>query len=161
MRLAAGGIPRVEAEERWLAEIRRGRAFALGEQLSATAGVYSVIQLVNPAGSGVVIIIRSILVSGPTAVRISVRNFNTLLGTLVGTGVNQLIGGAAGAGEVRREGRATIVGTHMVAGHLGANTQIQPVADWFAELDPGEAIVVTAHTVNVTLEAAYQWIEIT
>ena len=160
MRVGLGGAVTVTATERWLAEIRSGRAFTRGGFSGPTAATLSHLQLFNPAASGVTIIIRAVIVAVSATGLVAIVTHNTALTTLVGAGVNLLAGGAAGLGELRSLDNAVQLGTIADRLSLIADTPSDVVPEWFFELGAGEGILVNSENANVRTIATYHWIEL-
>lgn len=160
MRIVAGGVPRVEAEERWFTEIRRGRGFVGGVFNGASAGNFSEIQLRNPAASGVTLLVRDIVLTVSATNHIDLRDHDAALATLGATGTNLLKGAAAANGQVRTATPAARDGTVILSFRLAGDTPLRPVPDWLFELGAGEGFLFTPNVVNVGLTATFAWIEI-
>lgn len=150
----------VTATDRWLAEIRAARAFSAGVKRDAAAGLYSHVQLFNPAASAITCIIRLTLASMGTASLIHVRTFDTALGTLVGNGVNLRSGSAGAAAELRTTDNAARLGTAVHILHALATTPIPIGPDWYFELGAARGVLVVPDDVNVNIAATFLWIEV-
>ncbi len=170
MRIGGGAVSIADVTDRvardlgfvrdfWLNEIRAGRGFALGDNQAAGAGLLSQIQLINPAASGVTILVRRVTASKPTAGAMLLKTHNVGLATDVGAGVNLLAGAAAGAGHVREVAGAEI-GNSVSRFQVPANTPIELVIDWSWEIGEGEGIVVVDLTANETPTVTYEWAEV-
>jgi hypothetical protein len=160
MKIGLGGQITVTATERWLSEIRGGRAFSLGADLGASVGNFGHIQLLNPAGSARTIIVRAAHGAAGAAINIAVRTSAVVLATLIGAGVNLLVGAVAGLGVIRQEALAAETGTLTGILSVPANDSRPFVTEWYVELDPGEGVLINGRTINTLVSAFYQWIEL-
>jgi hypothetical protein len=161
MKIQPGGAVSVSAStELWLSEIRAGNAFALGDVVAPVAAQNSHIQLFNPVASGKQLIVRAVILGSGTTTTLYLRRYDTALATLVGAGANLLIGGAAGVGAVRKTTNAGLLGTQILAFTVLANQPVYPVPDWFAELSPGQGILVADGSVNTTVPSCFYWREV-
>jgi hypothetical protein len=160
MRLSLGGGLTVTATEKWLSEIRAGRAFAKGRLQAAVASENSHVQLKNPAASGKTAIVRSVLVSTPTAMLVSFQTYDTDLTTDVGAGRNLLSDGANGVAHIRSQTNIGVLGTKVGELHFPANHPLSIAPEWLWEMGDGEGILVVGGTVNVALSALFMWIEV-
>ena len=144
----------------WLSEIRAGRAFTGGVSIASSVGDNTHIQLLNPAASGVTILVRR-LVAAPKGVDAhSVRTHNTALTTLSMNGVNLLAGGTAGLGAIRTVNNAGLLGTLARAFTLLTDTPFDLIREWDFELGAGEGILIVPGSTNNGLAAFYDWIEV-
>lgn len=171
MRIGGGAVSIADVTDRtardlgfvrkfWLNEIRAGRAFSEGAGLAASAGNFSEIQLINPAGSGITVIVFKALVGQGVAGNVSITNHNVNLATDVGAGRNLLIGGAAGAAHVRTAQPAAQDGSRLARVRMAADEFVPLLSDWSYELGVGEGIIIMPDTVNTILAATYFWIEV-
>lgn len=161
MRISTGTTVNVSANtERWLSEIRTGRAFTLGASLGPTAANNSHVQLFNPVASGIVVLVR-VVICGPTVNDlILLRQHNTALTTLTGNGINLLSGAAASVAEVRTLDNAGLLGTNMGGFRVLANSSQQFGPDWLFELGAGEGLAIVPFTVNNGCAASFAWLEV-
>jgi hypothetical protein len=146
--------------DRWLREIRAGRAFTRGSGAGPSVGNLSECQLFNPVGSLITIIVFRIVCAGDVTGQIRLRTFNTALATLVGTGFNLLAVGAAATGEYRTATPAVEDGTTVWDHRSLASTPTLIADAWAWELGAGEGILTQQATVNQILFTAYYWIEL-
>lgn len=160
MKINFGGGLTVTATERWLSEIRAGRAFLRGKLLAASVGNYNELQFLNPAASGVTAIVRACFAGTGVGDYVQVRTHNAALATLVGQGVNLAAGGAAGLAAVRSATPAAPDGTLAAEIYTAAGALNSIVPEWLFELDAAEGILITTGNTNVALAATYYWIEI-
>lgn len=145
--------------EFWYNEIRNSRGFVRGDISGPTAGQYSHVQLLNPGGSGITIVIRRIVVSGPTASQIAVRTYNTALATLVSAGANYNAGAAAATGVVRKEDNVAILGSPILFHRMGADRPCEVVSAWAWQLGAGEGVLLNAEVTNIAVYVSYEWVE--
>lgn len=160
MRIGLGGAITVTATEVWLSEVRAGRAFILGGTQPAVAASFSEVQLFNPVGSGVQVLIRALTTTVNVATGVSLREFNTGLATLVSAGRNLLQGGAVSVAELRRAAPAAQDGTLAAGFDVDANISRDISQEWLYELGAGEGVLLAHDTVNAQLKAIFMWREI-
>lgn len=160
MRIGLGGAITVTATERWLSEIRAGRAFIGNRVQVASAANFGHIQLLNPAGSAVTIIVRAIVLSLGAATRARMAYFDTALTTLVGTGANLLRGAAASVGTIRAEDNAAELGTEIYNINILSGTPTDPVPEWLCELGAGEGVLINCALVNTAILGNFLWMEV-
>jgi len=144
----------------WLDALRDGLAFAHGKLVAALAANFSEVQLKNPAASGVIVLVYKINVGAPAGVTVQLRRHDADLATDAGAGTNLQIGGAAAAAHVFTDQLAAASGTLISELHRPTNTDPQRFPSWCAELDAGEAIVITTDAVNQAVSAEFFWIEL-
>lgn len=170
MRIGGGAVSIADVTDRvardlgfvrpfWLNEIRAGRAFVQGDFVGASGGVFSHLQLINPAGSGITVIVHRIGVSVTVSGGVQVRVHNTALANLSGAGTNLLSGDTAGIGEVRNSQTAGVSGTSTATLRITSERPVPFPSDWFFELGAGEGILLVPTAVNIGLAATYEWIE--
>ena len=155
MRIGSGPFLNVD----WLYEIRNARGFTRGVSLAASVGNLSEIQLFNPAGSGITTIVHRFFASPSPAQVVNLRQFNTGLATLVGTGFNLNVGGAAAVSEIRTANPAAASGTFWAPIPLDSVTELLIVQEWHAMLGAGEGILLSTDVANVALRVRFEWIE--
>jgi hypothetical protein len=161
MLIQLGGTVTVQANtERWLSEVRAGRAFALGVGQAAVAGEKGFVQLVNPAASGINVLVRSVIATLGVAGHLHIRHHTAGVDTDNGAGVNMLIGGAAGVAHLFVGTDVGLLGTALFNIRLAADTPIYPTPDWFAELGAGESLLVQCADNNVAVWGNFAWIEL-
>lgn len=140
------------------------RAFTRFVNMGAVAGEYSQLQLWNPAGSGVIVILRNFYgyADGTTA-EIRITQYDTALSTLNGTGYNKYIAEAVSSGQVRSQSNGAIFGTRI------AVTPKYPLASypfsWGDQKDhyiisENKGICVVQNEVNKLIGVNFEWIEI-
>jgi hypothetical protein len=160
MRVNTGLTVSVSANtERWLSELRAGRAFGGRAYQPNVAAQFARAQLLNPVGSGVTIIARLAVFGSSFAASVNVGHYNTALATLVATSRNLLSGGAAPVAEIRTETGVASVGSQLFAATVLANTSLQLNAEWLTELGAGEGLLFEESTVNLDLLVGILWME--
>ena len=171
MRIGGGAVSIADVTDRaardigfvrpfWLSEIRAGRAFTRGRRLAASGGNFGEIQLINPAGSGITVIVHRLVGSMQTSAQIQIRQHNANLLTDVGTGFNLLSGGAASVAHIRTAIPAALDGTLNIERRVLTAVNEEWLRDWAYELGAGEGIFIAPNSVNVELAMAYEWIEV-
>lgn len=145
----------------WFRELRAGRCFGRGTNLTAAAGNNAHVQLFNPAGSGVNIIVHSVIVWVGTAqiIRIMERDVAEVL---VATGENLLNGGAASLGEIRTRDGVILANPPIVEVSIPVSTPFNPNPNipWLYEIGPGEGVIIVANTIATQLGVTYLWNEV-
>lgn len=137
-----------------------GQAFVGSGFIAGAAAAYGHVQLWNPVGSGKNIIVEAISLSAAAALGVSVRSHTSAIGALQTAGVNKMVGGAAGVGEVRTvtaaamAGTSELYGTNVAAGNPFPWKFVEPVV-----LRPGYALMAVGAAQNASLTATYEWYE--
>ncbi len=161
MDITLGSTVTVSAStERWFTEVRAGRALLRGGTQAAAVGFFAHVQLLNPVGSGKQMLVRQAQVGPGSNFTMSLNRYDTALATLVGAGVNLLVGGAAGQGQVRTENNAAQLGTNIGAYNAGGNANVYPAPDWYYELSPGQGMLFVMDLVNARMTVTYYWLEL-
>ncbi len=145
--------------EFWLDNLRRALSFAGGRLVSALAANFSEVQLINPAASGVVVLVYKANVGAPAGVTVQLRSHGANLTTDAGAGTNLDIGGAAAASHVRTDQVGAASGALISELHRPTNTDVDRFPLWLAQLDAGEGIVITTDAVNQAVSAEFFWVE--
>lgn len=140
--------------------VSNGLCFIGGGNQTNVGSQYPHIQLLNPAASGVQILVDLFYYSNNTTGAIDIRHYDTALTTLIMNGRNVDAGGDAGLGEIRRQTNASILGTQwtvqrVLAGVYAKFTMSSPFL-----LDAGEGIVVVNDVVNTVVWVTFQWREV-
>lgn len=160
MKVSLGGAVSVTATERWLSEIRAGRAFRKGSQQGAPGvGQNNVKQLFNPVGSAITVILFRALVLKPTTATVNFGADNTARGANSGFGENLLNGGAIAVGEHRAGSTAGALGLNTAL-TLQANVLTQLIYPWGFELGAAEGFSISSATANEALDSMFEWIEV-
>lgn len=146
----------------WLSQVRLGRAFGGTTLVTGGASQYPETQILNPANSGVTVIVFAIQTNGDTTQSLHIATHNTALGTLGAGGTNLLSGGAAPAAELRTGTPTSLDGTRFAL-WLNNSTSglMQTPLRWIMELPAGKGLVVAGIVVGTTLAVSYQWVELT
>lgn len=136
-----------------------GTVFFRGSSQASGAGDNAHVQLVNPAGSGVTVDVKSIIASVNATVLMQLTSYGTNLTTDVGAGFNMDVGGAAGAAHVRKQVNVGILGTvlgelHVIAGSIFAWEFSSAI-----RLGEGEGIVIASNGNSDTVAANFGWRE--
>ena len=171
MRIGGGAVSIADVTDRtardlgfvrpfWLNEIRAGRAFSGETSLAASVGNNSHLQLFNPVGSGITIVVKRIVTTPLADQSVEVRQHNTALTTLGMNGINLLSGGAAAIGEVRSQQNASRLGTRFRQLSLLANVPFDFAKDWDIELGAGEGVQLIGASTNVGIIGFYEWSEL-
>lgn len=148
-----------------LSKVLAGQAFSGVSDIAGAAGVYSHVQLWNPAASGKNLVIsRMNSFSGTGATPIRIGKSSAALATLVGSGLNKMLSGAASSAELRSNNNAAVL--------FAAADRIQNVgvAAMYQTVDiplgepvivvPGSGVTVVSMTVNTAMNASFQWSEV-
>ena len=170
MRIGGGAVSIADVTDReardlgflrpfWLNEIRNGRAFMGGANLAASVGDNGHIQLHNPGGSGITVIVFSISHAVYADGTITLRVHDTAITTNTGNGQNLLRGGTGPVGDIRTVDNAGSLGTTMGSQAVLANTPFFWTEAWGIELGAGEGVLVTGDS-NVRHACTYLWIEV-
>src|SRR3990167_4818810 len=94
---SGGGFPEVKAKDYWLEQVRLGRAFAAQDSVAGGVGTNGHLQLWNPPGSAVRVLVRMVSLGISVAGAAYLSLYNTAISIPDAQGVNLLSGGAAGA----------------------------------------------------------------
>lgn len=140
----------------------KGQSFLGLAVVAPVAAEYSSAQLWNPAASGKLLLVRSVLISLGTAGIVVVGYGQTEYGN-GGSQANKYAGGAAGVGLVRWDQSATE--NHFETVSYGETfLQATVPTDWpFAEpivIPPGYGLTVNSNVVNAELTATFEWDEV-
>ncbi len=139
-----------------------GQAFAGGVQSAALAANNSHVQLFNPAGSTVNVIVRKYGFTIQSASQVYLNRYDTQLATDNGSAMNKLTGGAASVAKLRSQTNVGTLGTGNPLGYwFDVNAQ-RVVMETLTEpivLIPGTGIVFVPLTVNVGMWGMFDWYE--
>lgn len=160
MRIGTGGALTVTSTEQWLSQLRAARAFLGSASIGPTAANYSHVQLYNPAGSGVQVIVRTAFASVAVAAFVNLGRYDVALTTDQGTGKNSLLGAAAAQAHIRSQDNAARLPTLVAQMYLQAGLPINFASEWLVEISPGQGIVLYPDTVNTEIVAAFSWYEV-
>jgi len=143
----------------WLYELRNGRAFGQQGSSGPSVGNLSHVQLLNPAASGVTIILHRIYYRAAAAALLRTNFFNTALSGAPVAGVNLNNGGAAGLGVVRTEDNAAEQGTRFRLLGRPADDTGAPSEEWICVLGAGEGVLVVPSGTNLGISISWEWVE--
>ena len=118
------------------------------------------VQLKNPAGSGITVLVYQIMSSGAVNQRAHIHTHNADLTTDRGAGVNLLAGGAASTAHLREVSQAGVLGTSVWTHWTLADTPIQLGPLWGFELGAGEGILTRNEAVNTEFLSTWLWVEV-
>jgi hypothetical protein len=134
-----------------------GKVFVGPVGLDASLVEKANVQLLNPAGSGILIVCVAVLVSLSTGADIQVKQNGTALATLVGNGKSTYLGKSDSVGEVRSESLASPAGTLIGTAFRAPTSVLDLGMPWY--IPPGEGLVI-AHSVNdAVLSVVFKWYE--
>ena len=143
----------------WLYYVRSGRAFEGYGNAGAVAAQNALVQLFNPVGSGVTVIIRAAQVYSSTAQSPAKTRFNTAFATNQSFVINFLNGGAAPKAQTRTLNQAGNNGSATGTFTILASTTFQVWPDWADVLAAGQGAHLYAPVVNTDLAVNFQWVE--
>jgi len=125
---------------------------------AGVAAQNTIVQLFNPAGSGVIVHADSCLITAVTADSIQVREHDTaltFLSALTGYRDRRLPG--APVAQCRTETNAVVPGAQRLAFDVPANEALLIPLDTF--LGAGQGVTINMVTVNITLFVSWYWEE--
>lgn len=135
-------------------------AFFRGISLPATANEYSKGQLYNPSGSGITIILDRVVISTDQNGTISVsQSGNSLAGTSV-NGVNQLMNGAGGSGDLESLSSAAAFLSGAMQIPIMANEPLQLPFQYPIIIEEEDGFFFRPSAQNRELTAALFWREV-
>lgn len=148
-------------EYEWLKRARLCAGFAV---VAASVGNFSIVQLMNPAGSTVLAVVRLIFLSAPVAGGFNVDQTTIAQATLV-AGQSQILdarSGLAGGGsvptcQIRTGIPAAIPGTPIGFFRVLANVS-QPIEIPIV-LMPGSSVYVRGAAANLAVDGTFYWME--
>ncbi len=140
--------------------IIEGRAWCGGATLTPGAGNSAVIQLANPAGSGVKIFVFECECSFNSNTSFTFGIYGIAIATLVGNGAPLTPGGGIAKGEIRTEGRTDFASVPYFDARALANTEVTLVKDVICGIFPNADLAVRSSTVAGTMIARFFWIEV-
>lgn len=160
MRINAGITKSVISTDLWLSYIKANQAYMGWENLPASIGNFSHIQLMNPLGSLVNLLVYTFFTSLGSVGDIQLRRYDIALANMSNSPVNLLDGSQAGAGQIRNVQNAAPLGTQQGVLNTSAGRGSPFTANWLCELTPGKGILVVRDSANVGIEATVCWAEI-
>lgn len=155
-----GGLYEIAQRTFWLEQLRRGRAFGGGSNGAQVVGEVPLIQILNPAASGVTIILHRVVIQTTTAQQVNLQLSNTALATLQQQGVNLRAGSAAGLGAVRTASAVGAPGTLVNFYLIPVSQAVDLAVESLVELDAGEGVVIAGQTANTVVGAQFFWVEL-
>lgn len=157
-RRTAGLVSVVDASK---ARTLASTAFVGAGTSPATAGQNSMVQLWNPGGSGVNLVLENLKFTGTAAAGIDMGAYITALANLGTTNSPKLIGSATAAkAEVRNQANAgTLMTKYMIASYMTALAQVpfefrEPIV-----IPPGAGFLVANASQNSNLTVTFEWLE--
>ncbi len=171
MRIGQGAVPSVDVTDRitrdvgwvadrWLRELRAGRAFGGSVQQIAAAGNAPHTQLINPVGSLITVILYRVYATLSASGLTRLSHYNTALTTNSAIVRNLASGGAAPTGQIRSQDNVAILGSIFFALVNQANALIDFNIKWITELDAGEGVNLTNDAAASTVTTSWFWIEV-
>ena len=155
-------IPVTPGEDFWLQEIRAGRAFFAGEFKGGVAATITQIQILNPAGSGIKVLLKHAVVSVGTTTSIIQFSHNVLIAGSVIVGKNLLIDSPASVALVRIDritgGVAEPGGGSPTVTAL-PNTPTRFIPEWLVELAPGKGFLIRTVSSDIDFGFIFYWTE--
>lgn len=147
-----------------LERVLSGAAFSGVADIAAAAGVYSHVQLWNPAASAKNLIVTRLTFGAGSSVGVAFGGTSAALTTLVAAASqNKKIGGAAGVAELRAQNDAALLvsgaGRMQYLGTPASNTLIDVPFSEQIVVPPGYGLTMCATSVNIGLYSGFQWIE--
>jgi len=144
--------------------VNNKQAFLVGGVAPAVVAKYTLAQLVNPVGSGVIMYVtKALICSLDTAVLEQYRltYHNTLLANAIRTGRNKYSGEPVGQGAIRYENNAVIPGL-TVSYKCMDSRYVRP--EWLfnppIRLDAEKGIVLVIETLNIRATFHFEWFEL-
>lgn len=132
------------------------RAFIGGGSVGATASQYAHVQLVNPVGSGVTLLVDSIHTTSNGTMRVLLNGLDGVSGTFWGYIYSKKRGSGALSGEIRVQNNVAILGDQMAPYYNLANQPTYINFDAPFILGEGEGIAAVNTIVNSGLFASFQ-----
>lgn len=146
--------------QEWLQHLRAGRAFANVVSQAAAAGQFAEVELRNPAGSAIRMLIYGLILESSPAMTVGVLVGGSLSAGGV-QGVNLRSGSAASVGIRAGRSVAAVQAENIALLRTGtANLFLPGSAGWLAEIPLGEAITVSGRTAAQLLSVAFLWAEV-
>lgn len=160
MKINVGLAATVTATDRWLSELRLGRAFGATMSVGPVAGQLPHVQLFNPVGSGVTVLVHYMAFVTTGIHSGALSHHNVALTTLGANIRNLLSGGPAPQAQIRAETNVAALGNTYLGGDTNVPIDFVYGPMWLTELDPGEGIVGRDTVANRQLRGAFMWIEL-
>jgi hypothetical protein len=137
------------------------QAFWGGAQLSGASAKYPHVQIYNPSGSGVILLLDSILISPVTESTYGWGLYNTECTTDVGAVQSKLVGGAAGNAHVRTENNSSVLVTGFGPIYVGSGRCYELMAGPPFIIGAAEGIAVYGVVANTAVGVAFNIRELT
>ncbi len=144
----------------WFDALIAGQAFAMGASLEPTVGQVNEVQLLNPAASGVTVVVYHANAVVPAGSLAQWNRYDTALATLKAAGTNLLIGGAAGAAQVRTAGPAAADGVEITGIRIQDPAPLTRSPEWIFQIPQGVGVLATTLGANVRMAAEFYWVEL-
>ena len=135
-------------------------AFLGGGKRGNVAGKYSGSQLLNPASSGVLVLIDSINIAAGSTSDAMIYLYNTAL-SFSAPGTSCLDLSTDSTATINFEASSSLLGTLITRYRLQADTQYFVPMDYPIILSEGIGLVVWGDTINMAIYASFNWREIT
>ena len=156
-----GGV-RVTQDDSWRYDTGLSQAFIGTVYQAPTVGSYSLTELWNPAASGVVAYVKRVMgmyVDAGTVI-MALSEHNAALST-AGESGNKLLGGAAPVCQVLSEQNVAMLGDTLATVHAKAErTPVEMLKDDPIRVGEGAGLIFGMHTLNVTAEVVFEWVEV-
>mgnify|MGYP003153427733 CR=1 FL=1 len=114
-----------------------------------SSGNYSHVQLINPSGSAVTILLDGIIATTGGATAVSVSTHNTALSGDDGNLTNLKLGGTAGVGELRSQTNSSTYGTRLFYANVLASAPLYIPFPYPIMLAAAKGIVVHPSGTNL------------
>ena len=137
------------------------QAFWGGAQLAAAGGKYPHVQIYNPSGSGVILLLDSILISPVTESTYGWGLYTTECTTDVGAVQSKLVGGAAGNAHVRTENASSVLVTGFGPVYVASARCYELIAGPPFIIGAAKGIAVYGVVVNTSVGVAFSIRELT
>jgi len=150
---------KVLQDESWSYDVLQKNRFMGGYTLSPGAGDYALIQLLNPAASGVTVCCYRIFVGINDNGQISLRARNAALDVLRTEVANMYMGEADPNAELRTESPGSIPGTSIAIIRATGNIMYQLIKKPIVLVE-GKGIMMAAEGADTALTVTFEWMEI-
>lgn len=121
------------------------------------ASNYAHVQLLNPPGSGITVIVQTLVVAIETAGDVQVRLYDTPLTTATTRRFRDTRITGTPVGQARTQNETSRLGTSVLSLGLVADASEQIQLDFV--LKPGTGILVSPYTADVQCTAGWLWVE--
>lgn len=134
-----------------------GNAGMGGGLVTASVGNFSYFQLWNPVGSGVRVMVKSVIVGSTTAGEVAIRTHNAALTNLQGTPVSKLDQNLIAGLELRDGTNAAVIGQGFIRQFVSASLSQHIKIDEPLVLNPGFGVMATGFVVNRDCIATFEF----